>query len=469
MSVQSVRVSLLVVVLFVIANMPVKAVGQPTGQPTSAPTVYLIPAGYSTYNSSYYFDGVDDYGYIPSIVLPSTKTIEAWVTTPESGDVKLATMNNPSSGSGPFNELYFSFQVGDGDAVMDVGSPGASNVLNVGNTIPANENVHLVWQNVNGGYQAADWAYYINGIYAGSNTRGGSYTPSLTGTGLHIATIYSYGNTYFDFSLHQMRISDHVRYTTSFTPSYPLQSDANTLGLWDLTSNQGDTVADISSNGNTLSLYGATYVASLSPCVPGKYAPEGSGECINCPQGTISTIGAASACVACGAGYTTSSTGATSCISQPTGQPTGEPTGHPSGRPTGQPSGQPTSQPTHSICSEVARCTYGHYCGSDQLCMPCPAGFWSLSGQNSCQPCAAGSYSLEGSSNCTHCSPGYYSGPSSSYCDTCSSGSYSTKGQSLCQLCLAGTYSLAGASNCTACTNGEFSGPGASSCDSCSN
>jgi len=66
----------------------------------------------------------------------------------------------------------------------------------------------------------------------------------------------------FDGAISWARISNNIRYTTSFTPpprTSPPSTDANTMGLWKLDEGTGATIADSSANGNTGTLANGTW------------------------------------------------------------------------------------------------------------------------------------------------------------------------------------------------------------------
>jgi len=83
-------------------------------------------------------------------------------------------------------------------------------------------------------------------------------TPTLTGGGAATFWQNSYDVTiganitpmfYLDASIDEVRISDNIRYTETFTPqTEEFSNDADTMALWHL----NNSVADSSSNGNTL-------------------------------------------------------------------------------------------------------------------------------------------------------------------------------------------------------------------------
>jgi hypothetical protein len=92
---------------------------------------------------------------------------------------------------------------------------------------------------------------------------------------------------------------------------------------------------------------------------------------------------------------------------------------------------------------------------SSTVCLPCPAGSYSSSGDASCSLCPAGTYSTTArSALCSKCQPGTYSSTtgatSASTCTACPYGTFASQsGSTLCADCSGKSYAKEGSSSCT--------------------
>ena len=94
----------------------------------------------------------------------------------------------------------------------------------------------------------------------------------------------------------------------------------------------------------------------------------------------------------------------------------------------------------HEVCDD---CAAGKFSGEfASVCIPCPAGSWSVAGQGSeCRKCDSGKYSAQGAITC----------------DDCASGKYSEKASPTCTYCIAGKTSKASEGSCSGCDSGKTS------------
>jgi hypothetical protein len=65
------------------------------------------------------------------------------------------------------------------------------------------------------------------------------------------------GEFHYDCDIAGLRITDSVRYSSNFSPSFPLASEANSIIALDFSTGDGTTLADLSGNENNFSLYDA--------------------------------------------------------------------------------------------------------------------------------------------------------------------------------------------------------------------
>ena len=127
-------------------------------------------------------------------------------------------------------------------------------------------------------------------------------------------------------------------------------------------------------------------------------------------------------CLACGAGYFSGGSGATTCRN--------------------------CTALTGNFCPPRSAAAGGE---------PCPAGFCCAGGHHDKEPCPAGTFKeATGAGHCSQCLAGTFSAEEAAVAATA------------CRVCAAGTFSSAhGASSCVSCPRGSVSPPGSSSVANC--
>jgi hypothetical protein len=87
----------------------------------------------------------------------------------------------------------------------------------------------------------------------GNASTAANVSPLTQGPWLRLGGLPGY--SFFNGSLDEVRISNVVRYTATFTPpTAPFAVDANTIGLWHLDEGSGQVPVDSSSSGNNATL-----------------------------------------------------------------------------------------------------------------------------------------------------------------------------------------------------------------------
>jgi|GEM_PF-1059585 len=123
-------------------------------------------------------------------------------------------------------------------------------------------------------WNSGQW-YHVAASYDGTTIRifrdGTQVTSGAqTGTLLAGANKIYFGGKRYDWSdqnflngvIDEARLSKVVRYTANFTaPTAPFTNDSNTVGLWHFNENTGTASADVSGNGLTVTLTGATWTS----------------------------------------------------------------------------------------------------------------------------------------------------------------------------------------------------------------
>jgi hypothetical protein len=121
------------------------------------------------------------------------------------------------------------------------------------------------WHHIAGVYDhnVGESYLYVDGVLNDSYTISGDFLSSsnklyVNNTGL-IAAVY-----YMECDIASVRITDGVRYSSDFTPEFPLASESNSIIALDFTTGSGTTVSDLSGNGNNFTLYdGAAWGADV--------------------------------------------------------------------------------------------------------------------------------------------------------------------------------------------------------------
>lgn len=103
------------------------------------------------------------------------------------------------------------------------------------------------------------------------------------------------------------------------------------------------------------------------------------------------------------------------------------------------------------------------------LCVPCPAGAFSLAGAGECTPCPAGTQQpAAGGTACTACDAGYAAvAPGTPACAACPGGTYEDGTRAGCPACAPGTFAPAGSTACVDCPENTFSSGGRATCAPC--
>jgi hypothetical protein len=209
--------------------------------------VLLVQVAHAAAPSALTFNG-SNYGEVPDnqrLYLPLAFTIEGWAK-PQSAagyhDIVGKTgyeIAVQSSGSGFIAEM----QVSIANVWYTVKS---SQVFNYG-----------PWYHVAGTYDGSALHLYVNGVQVASSQLTGDIDPSTHP--LRIGSVDGAGGgDLFVGSIDEVRISNVVRYSGTFTPqTTPFQPDVNTAALWHLDEGTGTSIVDASGSNNNGTLIGS--------------------------------------------------------------------------------------------------------------------------------------------------------------------------------------------------------------------
>lgn len=200
------------------------------------------------------FDGTNDYATGYNIAPPSAtaQTYEAWFKTTDA-DGGIMTF---SAGIG--QSFY------DRSLVIGAGALG----FYVYNGAPLTITGALVnngqWHHAAGVITGTEIRLYLDGILQSSASTTGYGYNSYASPSIAIGEQYERG--YLAGTIDEVRASNTARYSSNFTPSRRLATDASTLALWHLDEGSGTTGSDSTGGGNSLTLRNG---ASNSPAADG--------------------------------------------------------------------------------------------------------------------------------------------------------------------------------------------------------
>jgi len=201
-------------------------------------TDVFIASGHSFGKAAVSFDGSDyltaDGTKTNFLAGKSAATFEAWVYP-----TSAATMH-------VFGKEYYLVGLSAGRLYCAVYTSGFGYAYRYLGTATVNQNQ---WNHIAVTYNGSALKGYINGQYAGENAQTGTLG---TNVGTFYLGVRNVNNGYFSGTIDEARISDVVRYSTSFVPSSAaFHPDEHTMLLWHLDEGSGTTTADLSSTGAT--------------------------------------------------------------------------------------------------------------------------------------------------------------------------------------------------------------------------
>jgi hypothetical protein len=206
------------------------------------------------------FDGIDDYVDMPdddSLDITGDLTVEAWIVADVINTYKSIIVKGDAYTEGKINYgLQIQAEQADGTIRFFVWSPGYTWVDST-SQVPADGNWHHVAVTHD---SSNNVKIFIDGALSGSGTLAlGPISNSPLDIGRHKhATVGTY--QYWDGKIDEVRISNIVRYTSSFTPqTSEFISDANTAGLWHFDESVGTTIYDETTNDNDGTRNGANW------------------------------------------------------------------------------------------------------------------------------------------------------------------------------------------------------------------
>ncbi|SVB69083.1 uncharacterized protein METZ01_LOCUS221937, partial [marine metagenome] len=122
------------------------------------------------------------------------------------------------------------------------------------------------WHHIAGVYDHDNSVSYlfIDGVLNDTDDDSGDFLSSYNKLYINNHAPFA-GEYHMECDVAGLRITDGVRYSSNFSPSFPLASEANSIIALDFSTGDGTTLADLSGNGNNFSLYDA---ASWTTDVP---------------------------------------------------------------------------------------------------------------------------------------------------------------------------------------------------------
>jgi hypothetical protein len=226
------------------------------------------------------FDGLGDYveGPVASLLKPAKLTVEAWIlpmSFPGQGLGEIASTADWTVG----HSGGFVLKVSDGHPQVAIGNGTSFVYLDSALTVTLGQ-----WSHVAAQYDGATITVYVNGQSGGSAACAGGIGTATQSLRIGDRSVDAESKRVgFDGVLDEVRISDVIRYASTFTPTTTATSDANTLLLYRFNEQAGTTTSDASSYSRTGTLQGASWVRESPKChtasTCGNGIREGSEEC----------------------------------------------------------------------------------------------------------------------------------------------------------------------------------------------
>jgi hypothetical protein len=182
-------------------------------------------------------------------------TIEAWVkfdTIPSPGEWQTIVFK-PASASNLAYALYYHNGI-----TFEIRS-GSTNIAAEDHTAIA----PAAWHHIAAVYDRVSIRVYIDGVLAETVP----FTAAVVTSNLPltIGDNNVWGNEQLGATLDEVRLSNSSRYSGNFTPTKRFAPDGNTIALYHFDEVSGQTGADASSSGNTLTLGTSTATESSDP------------------------------------------------------------------------------------------------------------------------------------------------------------------------------------------------------------
>lgn len=232
-------------------------------------TIILLTSIATAQNYSVGFNYMD--GYASSDATSETIfqgvtsfTVETWYKNP-------GTQNGSNSSLTQWGSIITNYRrYGSGDPYNNFGLRMSSNASDETNdpgvvTFFGNSSNEQLdddeWHHLAGVYDHDNGISYlfVDGILNDTSATSGDYLSSYNKLYINSWAPFA-GEFHYECSVANVRITDGVRYSSNFSPEFPLASESNSIIALDFTTGSGTTLSDLSGNGNDFTLYdGATW------------------------------------------------------------------------------------------------------------------------------------------------------------------------------------------------------------------
>ena len=207
------------------------------------------------------FDGLDDYVEGPAGALFATSelTVEAWVFPLSFGSEGRRNVVGTDDWAGGGSRGFVLF-VGDGHPGFKIGTASGWQQVLSSVTIASHQ-----WSHVAAQHDETSLSIYVNGVLVGTTASNAMQASNLN-LRLGNTPMTDRASRLYDGLLDEVRISDVLRYSGSFTPSETLETDGDTLGLYAFTEDRQDIAVDSSGQGRDATLNGPRRVTESPVC-----------------------------------------------------------------------------------------------------------------------------------------------------------------------------------------------------------
>ena len=186
-------------------------------------------------------------------------SVEAWyknpgiVSGPNSGLTQwgsILTNYRRLSGGDPYNNFHLRMSSNASD---EPNSPGVVSFLGAVSNDQLDDDQ---WHHIAGIYDhsVGESYLFIDGVLNDSYTLSDDFLSSSNKLYINNWAPFA-GEFHYDCDIASVRITNGVRYSSAFTPEFPLASESNSIIALDFTTGSGTTLSDLSGNGNNFTLY----------------------------------------------------------------------------------------------------------------------------------------------------------------------------------------------------------------------
>ena len=223
--------------------------------------LFLISSLIAQNDYSLSFDGIDDWVDAPVINLTNQIfTIEAWVKIPPAtheGRVNIIDSYEKNANNAYKWGIYITGTSNDvGDGYVNIAEFGVPDFYSL-NPIDDNAWHHIALvRNSNGSL-----LFFLDGVLENNSNTVALNTNFNTGYSTKIGSGHNVhaGRRYMECTIDDLQVSYEAKYSSSFSPQINVETSSSSFFHFDFNQGTGNTLSDLSGNGNNGTIYGASW------------------------------------------------------------------------------------------------------------------------------------------------------------------------------------------------------------------